>query len=221
MESPEASGAPIWTDSNPRVQTDHDNQRRHNALGTNSANNFKIAYTVSPQVSTPAGGSWLKVSTSSGQTVGAVQVSVDLTGLSQGVYNGSVLFTPTDSTVNAVAVPVALIVGCGQGGCILQPNIIAVVNGASFHPTGAPGAAMTIFGTNLSDSTYQSLTYPLPLRLGTTSVMVNGVSAPLYYASPTQINLQMPTSAPASTVTVSVNNATVGFKILVYVRVRL
>jgi YVTN family beta-propeller protein len=166
-----------------------------------------IAYTATAQVATPSGGTWLQVSPLKGQTVGTATVSVNPAGLSEGVYNGSILFAPTESSVNSVAVPVTFIVGCQQGGCALQPNIITVVNGASFHPSGAPGAAMTIFGTNLSDNnTYPTTAYPLPTKLGPTSVTVNGVPAPLYYVSPTQINFQMPSSAPAAGVMVAVNN---------------
>jgi adhesin/invasin len=173
-----------------------------------TASSGTIAYNVVAQVSTPTGGTWLQVSPQQGHTVGMVTVSVNPAGLGTGIYNGSVLFTPTDNTVNSVAVPVTLIVGCGQGGCTMQPNILAVVNGASFHPTGAPGAIMTIFGTNLSDMTYEATSYPLPLTLGPTSVTVNGIGAPLFYASPTQINFQMPKGVPPSGVTVSVNNVT-------------
>jgi sugar lactone lactonase YvrE len=172
-----------------------------------------IAYTVSIEVNTPPGGTWLKVSPANGQTIGTVAVTADPTGLSQGVYGGSVLFTPTESEVNSVAVPVTLIVGCGQGGCILQPIITAVVNGASFHPTGAPGAIMTIFGTNFSDAVYDgSATYPLPTVLGPTSVSVDGIQAPLYYVSPTQINFQMPSAVLTSGGNVVVNNGAPGFR---------
>jgi adhesin/invasin len=69
-----------------------------------------VAYQVSVQVSTPSGGSWLQVSSSQAQTPGSVTVSANPAGLSQGVYDGSVVFTPTESGVNAVAVPVTLIV---------------------------------------------------------------------------------------------------------------
>ena len=127
-----------------------------------------VAYAVTIQVSSPTSGTWLKVSPSSGQTISTVSVTADPTGLAQGIYNGSVLFTPTESGLNSVAVPVTLVVGCGQGGCILQPLIIAVVNGASFHPTGAPGAIMTIFGANFSDAVYDGSTkYPLTHHSGT------------------------------------------------------
>ena len=54
--------------------------------------------------------------------------------------------------------PVTLIVGCGQGGCQLQPTILGVVNAGSFQPGGAPRAIMAIFGTTLSDGTYTATT---------------------------------------------------------------
>jgi uncharacterized protein (TIGR03437 family) len=174
-----------------------------------------IGYRVSVQVTTPAGGSWLSVSAGSGQTPGSVQVTVNPAGLSQGMYNGVVSFTPIDPTINSVAVPVTLLIGCDLTGCsVLPTTIISVVNAASFHPSGAPGAAMTIFGTALSDSTYQALTYPLPTQLGPTTVTVNGSLVPLYYVSPTQINFQMPTGAPVTNVQVAVNVANSVSKLL-------
>jgi len=165
-----------------------------------------INYRVTVQVSTPSGGSWLSASPGAGQTPGSVQVSINPAGLSQGIYNGSVVFTPTDTSINSVAVPITLLLGCGQGGCNgLPATIISVVNAASFHPGGAPGAAMTIFGVSLSDKPYQAQSYPLPTQLGPTTVTVNGNPVPLYYVSPTQINFQMPSGAPAANVQVSVN----------------
>jgi adhesin/invasin len=168
-----------------------------------------ITFKASTQVSTPSGGDWLKISTVQGQTPGSVIVTANPAGLADGVYDGSVLFTSVESGVNAVAVPVSLIVGCGQGGCVVEPNIIAVVNGASFQPGGAPRAIMTIFGTNLSDNTYQATSFPLPTQLGPTSVMANGLAVPLYFVSPTQINFQMLSDAPAGPVQVVVKNQTV------------
>ena len=142
-------------------------------------------------------------------------VTANPANLSNGVYDGAVIFTPTDHTLNSVAVPVTLIVGCGQGGCQFQPKIVAVVNGASFQPGGAPRAIMTVLGTNLSDAIYQASTYPLPTQLGPSSVTVNGMPAPLFYASPTQINFQMPGSSLTSAIQVVVNNqATAGSRAL-------
>ncbi len=82
----------------------------------------QIAYAVSIQVSTPPGGTWLKVSPNTGQTIGTVTVTADPAGLAQGIYNGSVLFSPTESGLNSVAVPVTLVVGCGQGDASYSPS---------------------------------------------------------------------------------------------------
>jgi adhesin/invasin len=71
---------------------------------------------------------------------------------------------------------------------------------------------MTIFGTNFSDGVYTSPTYPLPTILGSTSVSVDGIQAPLYYVSPTQINFQMPSAVSTSGGNVVVNNGAAGFR---------
>ena len=64
---------------------------------------------------------------------------------------------------------------------------------------------MTIFGRKLSASTMQALVYPLPTMLGATMVIVNGVPAPLYYVSPSQINFQMPGNTSLGNARVEVN----------------
>jgi adhesin/invasin len=160
-----------------------------------------ITYRVSAQMNTPSGGTWLQISSAQGQTTGSVTVSANPAGLSQGVYDGSVVFTPAESGLNSVAVPVTLIVGT-----VPEPIILAVVNGASFQPGGTPRAIMTIFGTNLSDAIYQATSSPLPTQLGPTTVTVNGLPAPLFYASPTQINFQMSSGIVGAQAQVVVSN---------------
>ena len=74
-----------------------------------------------------------------------------------------------------------------------EPVITRVVNAASYQPSYGPMASIaTIFGSNLATTVATAQTIPLPLSLAGTSVTVGGVAAPLFYASPTQINLQMP-----------------------------
>jgi uncharacterized protein (TIGR03437 family) len=173
-----------------------------------ASNSRPVNYQVSTTVTSPPGGTWLQLSVVQGQTPGAVQVTVAPSGLSEGIYLGSVLFQPTEAGIGSVFVPVTLVVGCNQGGCAApteSPVILGIANSASFHISGAPGAAMTIFGRNLATSTTQALAYPLPTTLGTTMVMVNGAPVPLYYVSPNQINFQMPSNAPLGNVLVEVN----------------
>ncbi len=79
---------------------------------------------------------------------------------------------------------------------ILPPD--SVVNGASFRAATepksfiAPGAIVTIFGTELASDTQVASEVPLPTMLGETSVTFNGIPAALFFVSGTQINAQVP-----------------------------
>ncbi len=68
-----------------------------------------------------------------------------------------------------------------------------VVNAASWSNPIAPGGIAAIFGSNLTAGP-QSANPPLPNTLGGTSVTINGVSAPVMFVSPTQVNVQVPSS---------------------------
>ena len=97
---------------------------------------------------------------------------------------------------------------CIPGGHILPVN--AVVNAASFAANSlAPGALFTIFTSGLSVSIASAAAVPLPTSLGGVSIQVNGVTAPLLYVSPTQMNVQMPVEiAPGSaTLTLTANGS--------------
>ena len=91
------------------------------------------------------------------------------------------------------------------------------VSGASFtgHDNAQEGI-VSLFGQNLSTTSQAAASIPLPTVLAGTNVMVRdglGIerAAPLFYASPTQINYQIPPgSAPGmATVTVINNSKTV------------
>jgi uncharacterized protein (TIGR03437 family) len=75
-------------------------------------------------------------------------------------------------------------------------RIQAITDAASYSPRVSPGALATIFGTGLANSTAQASGFPLPLSLGGASVYAlqskTLTQAPVVYASPTQINFQVP-----------------------------
>jgi uncharacterized protein (TIGR03437 family) len=81
------------------------------------------------------------------------------------------------------------------------PNYTAagIVNGASFAPGLAPNTIVSIFGTNLSWGA-QTVTASdmsggvMPTSLGNVEVYFEGWPAYLYYVSPLQINLLVPSS---------------------------
>jgi uncharacterized protein (TIGR03437 family) len=71
-------------------------------------------------------------------------------------------------------------------------SISGVVNAASYQPALAPGSIVSIFGSGLSPSTMTAATAHLTSFLGSVNVYFNGIAAPLFYASPGQINAQVP-----------------------------
>lgn len=77
---------------------------------------------------------------------------------------------------------------------VLAPNgtlnafAIAAEPGAPF----APGTIIQIYGSNLASQAAAAGAVPLPTSLNQTAVIIGGMTAPLYYASPGQINAQIP-----------------------------
>jgi len=74
-------------------------------------------------------------------------------------------------------------------------------------PAGTPaGSIFALYGLNLAPSLAPATNVPLPGSLLSTSVTVNGETAPLFYVSQTQINAQMPWDIPSGVANVVVNS---------------
>src|ERR1035438_677942 len=87
---------------------------------------------------------------------------------------------------------------------IAQSNTISVVNAASYDRTIAADSLATIFGAGLAQTTASATldaNGQLPTELASTSVEINGVLAPLFYVSPGQINLVVPSGLTVGTAT--------------------
>lgn len=83
---------------------------------------------------------------------------------------------------------------------------ISISNAASGDSTVlAPGSIASIYGMGLARSTATANSFPLPATLGDASVSVNGVGAPILYASSTQINFQIPFEVSMGPAAVIVN----------------
>ncbi|MBS1824353.1 MAG: IPT/TIG domain-containing protein [Acidobacteria bacterium] len=70
------------------------------------------------------------------------------------------------------------------------------------------GAIITIMGRNLASREEAAISTPLPTSLAGTSVTIDGMRAPLFYVSPTQINAQHP-SFPGQPIGVEGSNLVV------------
>jgi uncharacterized protein (TIGR03437 family) len=71
-------------------------------------------------------------------------------------------------------------------------NAGGVVDGAQYGSRLAAGGIVSIFGQNLAAYTAGALSVPLPKLLALTRVSMDGMDAPMFYASPQQINVQIP-----------------------------
>ncbi len=90
---------------------------------------------------------------------------------------------------------------------VVEASRLTAVNSADFHlgPIAADSIA-SIFGLNLAVRSEAAQGAALPLDLAGTTVTVNGVPAPLFAVSPTQINLAIPASVEPGEATIIVSN---------------
>ncbi len=101
-------------------------------------------------------------------------------------------------------------------------NLNGIVNSASFstEPQSracgvvlpqaplAPGAIVSIFGENMGDTTEAADSLPLPTQLGGVRVKFGGHFAPIFYASPTQLNVQIPFEVTGYSTSVTIEKDT-------------
>jgi uncharacterized protein (TIGR03437 family) len=98
------------------------------------------------------------------------------------------------------------LIGCSAVPCLATaPVVQSVTDSAGYGARVAPGSLASIFGTNLASATVSAADFPLPTGLGGASVSIGSVSAPLLYASPDQINFQVPSSLKSGTASLVVN----------------
>ena len=123
---------------------------------------------------------------------------------------GAGVFKSTDA--GATWQPTAAVLEAAEPPIVVDPaepavNEGGVVNNASFAPSPAavaPGSIVAIFGTDLNDgSTVNFSSFGSDGRLVTTlggaSVTINGIPAPLFYSTPTQLGIQIPFEAAGPT----------------------
>ena len=138
-------------------------------------------------VTTSSGGSFLSVTAPTSSTI---TVSADPAGLQPGVYSGAIALT--SNAANATSVPVQFVV---TGASVPNISFGGVVDNTTFKPILAPGTIASLFGSQLAGSTPAVATsLPLSTTLSGVRVLVNGVAAPVYYASSGQINFLVPLS---------------------------
>lgn len=139
-------------------------------------------------------------------------------------WNGSPLSTTfVDAAHLTAVVPAALITGIGTASVgvaigsgltnslpfttvaapVPTSQTSYIVNVASALPAIAPGSIISIYGSNLGLGNAAAAATP-PTFLNGTTVAINNIPIPLLFASPFQINAQVPYQTPAGNATLSI-----------------
>jgi uncharacterized protein (TIGR03437 family) len=145
----------------------------------------------------PAKPGWLTLSSAAD----SITVSASAAGLSRGAYTATLVVQSPSALPQIVNVPLTFVVGASSA-----VSIAGVANGASFDTSFAPGMVMSVFGTQLAPAVQAASALPLPLSLAGVSATVNGVTAPLYFISPGQLNVQVPYETTLGPAVLAVNN---------------
>jgi uncharacterized protein (TIGR03437 family) len=75
---------------------------------------------------------------------------------------------------------------------VVPPVIQQVVNAADLTSNVAAGSLITVFGTDLNPINAVTQEMPLPTAIGESCLTANGAAIPMMFASPRQLNAQMP-----------------------------
>jgi uncharacterized protein (TIGR03437 family) len=148
-----------------------------------------------------AANAWLKVSPLSGTGAGSLNVSASGAGFEPGVYRAMIVIQSANAVPAAVNIPVMFVYGNSSG-----ISIVSIGNSANFQGAASPGMLVSVFGSQLANSSNPSSATPLPFFVDGVSARVNGLDAPIKYVSPGQLNIQVPYEAGAGPAVLGVNN---------------
>jgi len=139
--------------------------------------------------------------------------------------HASLLTTPVDQTGQSLLAFMRTLAPLANGNFVVQlstsgftaipatfgtaqarPAITGVTSAADGSAGVAPGGLITIWGSNLSDSTAQASEVPLSNGLGGVCLYANSLAMPLLFVSPGQINAQLPYGVSGNA-TISISSA--------------
>lgn len=144
---------------------------------------------------------WLSVPPLSGTGPAKLSIQTSSSGLAKGVYSAVLAIQSEQAIPQVINVTATLVVGASS-----SISIGGIANGASFKTGFAPGMLISVFGTGLAPSSQSASILPLPLSMAGVSATINNVTAPLYFVSAGQLNLQIPYETGAGIAVLGVNN---------------
>jgi len=166
--------------------------------------------TITAATASSSTGSFLSASVANANTV---SLSAAPGSLSPGYYTATVTLTSNAANDSQISVPVVFTVEKAGTPVIYSAGVTNIAN--FIAESAAPGEILAVFGDQLAAPGTLAQNPglpPLATTLGGVQVLVNGTPAPLYFASPGQVNFQLPYEATApQTATIQVvSNGTPG-----------
>ena len=113
------------------------------------------------------------------------------------------LFVQARNSQGLLSTPVVIAVAPSENVNTVNP---VTVDAARYGPNAAPESIVAIFGTNLATQTLSPTTATLPYSLDGTTVLINGLPAPIFFVSTGQVNVQIPPAVKPGVATVIVTN---------------
>ena len=154
-------------------------------------------------ITTPTGAKaddWVRAIPEKGAFPGddEVEISVDSSSLPPGEYQATMKVNIEGHSGPPVSIAVELVVVAEEAPGSDPPLLSqeGIANSANLRSARlAGGSLFTIFGNSMATTVEQAASWPLSNTLGGVQVLVNNEPAALLYASPTQINGQIPPGA--------------------------
>jgi uncharacterized protein (TIGR03437 family) len=145
--------------------------------------------------------SWLQVAPLTGSGPAQLSLKASPAGLSNGVYNATLLIQSANAVPEYISVSVSFTLGASS-----TTTIGGVSNVFTGQVAFAPGMLASVYGVQLAPSIQSASSLPLPLSMQGVSATVNGISAPIWDILPGQLNIQIPYETGAGPAVLGVNN---------------
>jgi uncharacterized protein (TIGR03437 family) len=152
---------------------------------------------------------WLSASSLSGVGSGQITLTANGAGFEPGAYQATIVLQSANAIPQYMNVPVIFLLGGSA-----STSIGGVVLYGSDISAASPGTLLSIFGSNLANSTASASTNPLPFTLAGVSATVNDQAAPVLFVSPNVVNIQVPYEVGGGPAVLGINNngAIAGFQ---------
>lgn len=146
-----------------------------------------------PPLATPTGGTIARVDLGTGAAIRPTRVSEQpLSSGSRSVFTRTLAPLANRNAMIALTVSGFTTLAWNFDEAVVPPSITRVVNAADLTAGVAPGSLISVIGTNLNPTNVATQAIPLPTAIGESCLTVNGSAIPMFFASPAQINAQLP-----------------------------